>query len=67
MMRVKIIFEASVEEDGFEAEITYSRNNVETLEDLSWTYSEASRAGGWTYTDAVSIHTDEGKTYRSPS
>lgn len=65
-MKISIVFETNLEEDGYESVTTYTRKGVETLDDLSWYYSEASRIGGWTYTEAVSIHTDEGKTFRSP-
>ena len=64
-MKVTIIFETDLEEDGYESVTTYTRKGVETLEDLSWYYSEASRIGGWTYTDSVMIRTDEGKEYWS--
>lgn len=64
-MRVTIVFESNIEDDGVDTTTTYSQNNVEDLGTLAWVYAEGARAGGFVYTEQVVIRTDNGNMYES--
>jgi hypothetical protein len=64
-MRVTIIFESNLEDDGVDTTTSYSHNNVEDLSTLAWVLAEGTRAGGYFMADRVVIHCDNGKKYES--
>lgn len=40
--------------------VLYTNDGVETIEDLSWAFSQAARAAGFFYVTDVTIHTQSG-------
>jgi hypothetical protein len=60
-MQVSITFTSTSEEDGFEGSTTVVRDSVEDLQSLATVYSEAARAGGFTYVQAVAFEKDDGQ------
>lgn len=51
-MKVTVIFESDLNENGLDQEVVVSRDGVETVEDLLDLYSTSSRAGGFSYIEA---------------
>ena len=65
-MRVTVIYEQDLNEDGVDCLVTYSQGGVECLRDLAWVFAEAARAGGYTYVDTVKVTTEHGHEFESP-
>lgn len=64
-MKVTVTFQSNLEDDGVDCQTVYSQSNVEDLNQLSWVFAEAARAGGYTYVDSVSFLTDYGKEFKA--
>lgn len=60
-MRVTIMFETDVEEDGLDQTVMLSRDNVEFIQDLLDFYADASRSAGYTYVHRVGYATEKGE------
>ena len=65
-MRVTIVFESDINEDGVDSVVAYSQSGVEDLSSLAWVMAEATRAGGFTYVATVKYTTDNGNEFESP-
>jgi hypothetical protein len=65
-MRVTINFEFDLEDDGIEGSVQIDRYNVDTLEDLMYTYQAGTVASGYTYSEAIGCHKDDGNVTWSP-
>jgi hypothetical protein len=59
-MKLTIIAEFEEELDGHTGVLTLSRNEVETLQDLSFFYQMSATALGFTYVDNVGISKGNG-------
>lgn len=60
-MKVQITFQSESKEDGFTGKTSIEREDVETLNDLAWLYSEATQAAGFTYVKSVAFEKDDGE------
>lgn len=64
-MRVTVLFESSVQDDGVDTATAYTHNNVEDLNQLAWVFAEAARAGGYTYVERVTFTTEQGNEFKA--
>lgn len=60
-MKVTIIFENDMEEDGLEDAVAYTRGNVFFIQDLLDVYAVAARAASFSYVDRVGYSTEKGE------
>jgi hypothetical protein len=60
-MKVSVTFENTMNEDGVDTKTTYEHGCVTDMQDLSWVFAEAARAGGFTYVEQVALVTESGK------
>lgn len=61
MSKVTVIFESTKEDDGVGTVTSYQQGGIEDLSQLAWVFSEAARAGGYTYVESVCFELDDGK------
>lgn len=61
MTKVTVTFENTIAEDGVDTTTVYQQGNIEDLSQLAWVFSEAARAGGYTYVESVCFEKDDGK------
>ena len=59
-MKVSILFKSNINEDGYDDEVIYSRDGVETIHDLLDFYATAARAASFSYVDRVGYATEKG-------
>lgn len=59
-MKVTVIFEQSMEEDGTDTNTIMSNSTIEDMYGLLQLYGDAARAAGFTYVDRVGFCTDKG-------
>jgi hypothetical protein len=59
-MKLTIVAEFEEERDGHTGTLTFSRNEVETLQELAYFYQMATTAIGFTYVDNVGISKGNG-------
>lgn len=64
-MKISVLFESTLEDDGVSTSTLYTHKDVEDLTSLSWVFAEAARAGGYTYVDRVTFTTKEGRQFES--
>lgn len=62
-MKITVICESTMNDDGVDTKTTYEHNGVEFLGDLAYVYEEAARAIGFPYVSGVTIKTDEGREF----
>ena len=60
-MKVTITFEHDSADDGFEGSTILVRNDVHDLYTLARAYTDATRAGGFTYVEDVAFERDDGQ------
>ena len=65
-MRVTINFNFNMDEDGIEGSVQLDRSNVDNLEDLMYFYQHATVSAGYTYSEAIGCHKDDGNVTWSP-
>lgn len=59
-MQVTVTFSGDSEDDGFNGSTTVMRNNIYDLYGLAQAFSDAARAGGYTYVEDVAFESDDG-------
>ena len=59
-MKVTVTFEHTINEDGVDTKTTYEHQDVTDVQDLSWVFAEAARAGGFTYIEQVALVKENG-------
>lgn len=59
-MRVTIYLDNNMEEDGYDGSLRLVREHVETLEDLMYVWQQGTVSAGFTYSEAVGCHKDDG-------
>ena len=62
-MKITVICENTMNEDGVDTRTTYEHNGVEFLGDLAYVYGEAARAMGFPYVSDVIIKTEGGEEF----
>jgi len=58
-MRITVIAEASVEEDGYGSYTEYSQEGVVDLDDMLHVLGRATVASGWTYVNGLEARKDD--------
>jgi hypothetical protein len=59
-MQVTVTFSTDSEDDGFNGSTTVVRDDINDLYGLAQVFSDAARAGGYTYVEDVAFEKDDG-------
>ena len=60
-MKIQIIAESESKDDGFTGKTSFEREDVESINDVLWLFSEFLNGVGYTYTKAVAVEKDDGE------
>ena len=59
-MRIDISAYMDKDDDGYEGSINITRDDVDDLYELAFTFTQAAKAMGYTYVEAVGFEKDDG-------
>lgn len=62
-MKVTITFESTMNEDGEDAVVSFSKEDIQTVEDSLNAMGRALYAGGYTYVNSLQAGTDDGTKF----